>query len=111
MTERGTRTRPPCTAVVEGLPATVPFVAPEAVAYRDDRNDLDALADVAAHAGARLLYLANPDNPTGTWHGARDLRDFVERLPEGLLLLLDEAYAEFAPADALPPVEPDDPRL
>lgn len=83
----------------------------ETVPYRDDRNDLEALADAAARTRARLLYLANPDNPTGSWHRARDLREFADRLPAGVLLVLDEAYAEFAPADALPPVEADDPRV
>jgi histidinol-phosphate aminotransferase len=81
------------------------------VAYRDDRNDLEALADGAARAGARLVYLANPDNPTGTWHAARDLLDFAGRLPADAVLILDEAYAEFAPADALPPVDADSPRV
>ena len=41
-----------------------------AVPYRDDHNDLAALAAEAAAAEARLLYLANPDNPTGSFHGA-----------------------------------------
>lgn len=81
------------------------------VVYRDDRNDLEALADRAARAGARLVYLANPDNPTGTWHTARDLFDFASRLPADTLLVLDEAYAEFAPADAVPPVDADDPHV
>lgn len=83
----------------------------ERVPYRDDRNDLEGLADAARRTGARLVYLANPDNPSGTWHTAPDLLAFVERLPDGCLLLLDEAYADFAPADALPPVDTTDPRV
>ncbi len=82
----------------------------ERVPYRHDRNDLRGLADAAARTGARLVYLANPDNPTGSWHSAADLRAFADRLPSGSLLLLDEAYADFAPADALPPIDPTDPR-
>lgn len=83
----------------------------ECVPYRDDHNDLDGLAEVARRTGARLVYLANPDNPSGTWHTTRDLRAFVEHLPNGCLLLLDEAYADFAPPDALLPTDADDPRV
>jgi histidinol-phosphate aminotransferase len=81
------------------------------VPYRDDRNDLSALLDQAAQTGARLLYLANPDNPTGTWHNARDLQDAIAQLPPETLLVLDEAYAEFAPAEAIPAVDANDPRV
>jgi histidinol-phosphate aminotransferase len=83
----------------------------ERIPYRDDRNDLDALADTARHVGARMVYLANPDNPSGTWHTATDVLAFRERLPDDCLLLLDEAYADFAPPDALPPLDTDDPRM
>jgi histidinol-phosphate aminotransferase len=77
------------------------------VPYQADRNDLAALAATARRLGARLVYLANPDNPTGSWHAAADVRAFVARLPSGCLLLLDEAYAEFAPPEAIPPLEPE----
>lgn len=83
----------------------------ELVAYRDDRNDLDALAEAAHRVGARLVFLANPDNPTGSWHTAADIRAFLATLPPRTLLLLDEAYADFAPAEALLPVDVDDSRL
>jgi histidinol-phosphate aminotransferase len=81
------------------------------VPYRDDRNDLGALIDRAATTSARLLYLANPDNPSGTWHTSGDLQDAIAQLPPQTLLLLDEAYAEFAPADAFPQVDPNDPQV
>jgi histidinol-phosphate aminotransferase len=83
----------------------------ERVPYRDDRNDLDALADAARRTDARLVYLANPDNPTGSWHTGRDLAAFLDRLPDGSLLLLDEAYIDFAPEDAIVPMDTGDPRL
>jgi len=83
----------------------------ESVPYRDDRNDLEALADRAIRCKARLLYLANPDNPTGTWHSADDLRILAEQLPAGIMLLLDEAYAEFAPREAIPPIDAGDPQV
>src|SRR5436190_7490279 len=65
-----------------------------AVPLRDRAFDLDAL--LAACAGAKLVYLANPNNPTGTLVGRDDMRRFVAELPPGVLCVLDEAYAEYA---------------
>jgi histidinol-phosphate aminotransferase len=62
-------------------------------------NDLQGLLDVARRRTPKLLYLANPDNPTGAFASARELRDLVRQLPGGCVLLLDEAYVEFAPHD------------
>ena len=81
------------------------------VPYRDDLEDLDALAERQAETGAPLVYVANPDNPMGTWHDASRLQDFIDRLPGNTLLLLDEAYGEFAPAGVLPAMDTDDPRV
>ncbi len=82
------------------------------VPYRDDcRNDLEALAARARAAGAKLLYLANPDNPTGSFHGRAAIERLLDAMPDGCLLLLDEAYAEFAPPEDLPPVDAEDPRV
>jgi histidinol-phosphate aminotransferase len=84
----------------------------EFVPYRDDcHNDLEALVDRACATGAKLLYLANPDNPTGTFHGRAAIEDLIANMPEGCLLLLDEAYAEFALAGELPPLDAEDPRV
>jgi histidinol-phosphate aminotransferase len=81
------------------------------VPYRDCRNDVEALAEAAREADARVLYLANPDNPTGTWHPAAAVERLLDALPEGCLLALDEAYHEFAPEDTVPDLDPSDPRL
>lgn len=83
----------------------------ERIPYRDDRNDLEALAAVAQQQRARLVFLANPDNPTGSWYPADAIRAFLGALPEGCLLLLDEAYGEFAPAAEMLPVDASDPRI
>ncbi len=83
----------------------------EHVPYRDDKNDLQALAAAAHRVGARLVFLANPDNPAGTWHTADDLRAFLESLPGDCLLLLDEAYIDFAPAQAIAQIDASDPRV
>lgn len=82
-----------------------------AVPYRDDREDLDGLAAAVRREGARLVYLANPDNPMGTWHEAPAIARFLAGLPADVLVLLDEAYIEFAPPAAAPPIDTADPRV
>lgn len=79
--------------------------------YKDGRNDLSALSDLAQNPDVRVVYLSNPDNPTGTWHTAADITFFVETLPDHCVFILDEAYAEFAPDEALPPIHPIHPRV
>jgi histidinol-phosphate aminotransferase len=60
------------------------------------RNDLPGLARAAHQSGARLVFLANPDNPSGSMQNQAEVRALLEALPLGCLLLLDEAYVEFA---------------
>lgn len=81
------------------------------VPYRDDREDLDALLAEAARTSAKLVYVANPDNPMGSHHGAAAVARAIARVPDGCLLVLDEAYGEFAPAGTLLPLDPEDPRV
>jgi histidinol-phosphate aminotransferase len=61
---------------------------------KDRAFDLDAM--LAACKGAKLVYFANPNNPTGTLVSREDVRAFVDALPAGMLCVLDEAYAEYA---------------
>lgn len=81
------------------------------VPYRDGREDPEALLHRAAEVDARLIYLANPDNPMGSWHPCTVIEAMLDRLPSDCLLVLDEAYVEFAPADARPAIAADDPRV
>ena len=81
------------------------------VPYRDDREDSDALLAKAAETGARLIYLANPDNPMGSHHDADTILQMIDALPEDALLCLDEAYADLAPPEALPPLDPSEGRV
>ena len=81
------------------------------VPYRDDRNDWPALIETAGREQAKLLFLANPDNPSGSCLDAEEQRRLLDRLPPNCLLVLDEAYAEFAPAGALAEIIADDPRV
>ncbi len=77
----------------------------------DHRNDPEALVETARRMEARLLYRANPDNPTGTFLPAAEVEALLRRLPENCLFVLDEAYAEFAPPGDLPAIDAEDPRL
>ena len=84
----------------------------EFVPYAQDcRNDLEALVEAARRSAAKLLYLANPDNPSGTFLGRAEVEAALERLPGDCLFVLDEAYAEFAPPEELPPIDAADARL
>lgn len=83
----------------------------ETVPYRNDRNDLAALTDLAACTKACILYLANPDNPTGSYYGSNAIGDLLDRVPPDCLFVLDEAYLDFVPPDTVLPIEVDDPRL
>ena len=74
------------------------------VPYKNDREDLDGLLEAVHRENAPLVYLANPDNPMGSWHRADDVIAFAKALPETCLLILDEAYCETGPADCLPPI-------
>ena len=60
-------------------------------------HDLAALLQ-AIGPRTKLVYLANPNNPTGTWFGAQAFADFLARVPERVIVVVDEAYAEFADA-------------
>lgn len=81
------------------------------VPYLDDAEDVDALIDRATETGARLVYLANPDNPMGSWHPAARIQAMIAALPPGALLVLDEAYCDFAPTEAIPEIDPEDDRV
>ncbi len=73
----------------------------------DDREDIEGLLKAATETQAKLVYFCNPDNPMGTWYDADRVQDMIDRVPEGTLLVLDEAYAEFAPDGTMPPLGPD----
>jgi histidinol-phosphate aminotransferase len=81
------------------------------VPYDGDRVDLSRLAETACRQHARIVYLANPDNPSGTWRSATELLEFAEALPRRAVLLLDEAYSDFAPPEALPAIDVGQPRV
>ncbi len=82
-----------------------------AAPYRDDAEDPEALLELARRENAPLIYLANPDNPMGSWHDATVIQHLIDSIPEGSLLCLDEAYVEFAPEGTAPPIDPSNPSV
>lgn len=66
-------------------------------------HDLDKMAEtVCTHANCRIVFIGNPNNPTGTVLTIDDIRDFIKSIPSNVLVVIDETYIEFAPnADAL----------
>ena len=75
------------------------------VPMRDDREDLPALLAAAQRSQARLLYVSNPNNPMGTWWNGSAIARLICDLPDGTLLVLDEAYADTAPTGTAPPID------
>jgi len=64
---------------------------------RDNGYDLDAIG-AAINADTRIVFISNPNNPTGTLLTAEEIDLFVKTLPDHVLLVLDEAYGDFATA-------------
>jgi histidinol-phosphate aminotransferase len=82
------------------------------VPYRPDgRVDLDALVHAARRAGGGLVFLANPDNPSGSAHAWSNVTALLDALPDGSLLVHDEAYANFLPPAQRFPRDTIDPRM
>jgi len=67
------------------------------VAQRHFAFDLDAMAKAITPRTA-VIYLANPNNPTGTAFRTDELERFLEKVPDGVLVVLDEAYIHYAPS-------------
>lgn len=72
-----------------------------AVPAKNWGHDLDAMA-AAIDENTRVVFVANPNNPTGTWFDAASLGRFLARVPERVLVVLDEAYIEYADGQELP---------
>ncbi len=81
------------------------------VSYRGDMEDPDGLAAAARRMQAKMVYMANPDNPMGTVHPAERVLAFRDALPPDCLLVLDEAYVDMAPSGTAPPFDEDDLRM
>ncbi|MGV9825086.1 histidinol-phosphate transaminase [Gordonia sp. NPDC003429] len=84
---RSFETYPLATRLVGATPVQVPLTG-------DLTYDLAAMAD-AITEHTRLIFVCNPNNPTGTVVDADDLRAFLQRVPDDIVVALDEAYYEY----------------
>lgn len=75
--------------------------------YQGDHEDPEALLNLARQTQARMLYLANPDNPMGSHHPGEVIKDLLANLPFETLLVLDEAYIDLAPDGTAPDIPAD----
>jgi len=62
-------------------------------------HDLDAMLSTSLAQGAKMIFIANPNNPTGTFLTGDALLRFLRALPGNILVVLDEAYNEYLPED------------
>lgn len=72
------------------------------VPARDYGTDLDAIA-AAIREDTKMVFVANPNNPTGTFNAWEAVRSFLERVPVRVLVVLDEAYGEYLPDELVSP--------
>ncbi|MCL2876423.1 MAG: histidinol-phosphate transaminase [Betaproteobacteria bacterium] len=63
-------------------------------------HDLNAMLRAIDQATTRIVFIANPNNPTGTFLPGNEIEDFLAQAPQDVLVVLDEAYSEFLPAEA-----------
>ena len=88
--------------VVTGWPSFISYVldalklgaTPVRVPLRDDHLDLEGMLD-AITPRTKLVFVATPNNPTGTMTGRAELDRFFERVPEHVLTVVDQAYFEY----------------
>ena len=81
------------------------------VPYVNDEESPELLLNKTREVDAPLVYIANPDNPMASVHGAAKMQSMIDGLPEGATLCLDEAYIEFAPEGCVPKIDVSHPRV
>jgi histidinol-phosphate aminotransferase len=80
----------------ESYPLLVGFAGATSVQIplADETHDLEAMAD-AVTPRTRMIFVCNPNNPTGTINRAAEIERFLDRVPDDVLVVLDEAYWEY----------------
>jgi histidinol-phosphate aminotransferase len=73
--------------------------------YVNDHEDPEGLLALAKRHHPKIIYFANPDNPMGTCWPAIDVQRLIDETPDETMLMLDEAYSEFAPAGTMPSID------
>jgi len=64
-------------------------------------HDLDAMLALTTNK-TKVIFIANPNNPTGTWLNKTEVRSFLEKVPADVLVILDEAYFEYVEKESYP---------
>jgi histidinol-phosphate aminotransferase len=75
-----------CTLAAGGKPVLVPEKA--------WRHNLDAMI-TTVNENTKLIFIANPNNPTGTWVTHYELESFLQKIPSNILVIIDEAYIDY----------------
>jgi histidinol-phosphate aminotransferase len=81
------------TAIAEGVRKAIPL--------KDYRHNLDAMADAVTEK-TKAIFIANPNNPTGTMNSADEVKRFMAKIPENIIVVFDEAYREYILRDDFP---------
>jgi len=68
---------------------------------RDYGHDLDAMLELV-NDNTRVIFIANPNNPTGTWLAEQALRSFLAQVPQHVIVVIDEAYTEYVQQEEYP---------
>ncbi|MDD5217761.1 MAG: histidinol-phosphate transaminase [Candidatus Omnitrophica bacterium] len=71
------------------------------VPMKNYRYDLKAIADAVTER-TKLIFIANPNNPTGTYVNVQEVEEFLARVPKSALVIFDEAYVDFVEAKDFP---------
>jgi histidinol-phosphate aminotransferase len=87
----------------EAYPTLADLAAADSVRVplRDETHDLPTMAE-AITGNTRLIFVCNPNNPTGTVVHGPELEDFLDQVPADCLVVLDEAYHEYIRDEAVP---------
>jgi len=86
-----------CGAINDYVVRTIPL--------KDFRFDLNALKS-AITKNTKAVFIANPNNPTGTYINSKETADFLDAIPERVLVVFDEAYVEFVTENDFPRLIP-----
>ncbi|MBM7556480.1 histidinol-phosphate transaminase [Halanaerobacter jeridensis] len=71
------------------------------VPLKDYTHDLDAMLEAVTEQ-TKMIFVCNPNNPTGTMVGQEEVEEFLEEVPDDVLVIFDEAYSEYATSDDYP---------
>jgi histidinol-phosphate aminotransferase len=71
------------------------------IPLKEWRHDLDRMASMITHK-TKIIFIANPNNPTGTINTKTEMDSFMKRVPEGVLIVVDEAYYEYVTSGNYP---------